>query len=310
MLTKFKTAKRVVFLDPHSEKKIDVASTQKIDVILSPSLYWVKKLNLPVKYLRDAKKLLPSLFEDNLPAGNYSYAVFKEGESFIAFAYEDKKIIEELKKREINIALVQNVHFAQTELESSTPCKINDQEVMISENGVVFIAPLSWVEDPKPLLLQDLKLSNKTIALQQFSHIIDRGSIYKIAALLVVFIVVLGVEIFITTQKIASVEEQKDEVFSKYKLYPTMMQNRSVLEEYKGRYATQSTLRDLMEDILKLKLSSVQKVTQIELKNKVCHVTIEGVDEKTQKQILSQLSKYKTLSSKLTQQKLKVEVKL
>ncbi|WP_304546061.1 hypothetical protein [Sulfurimonas microaerophilic] len=311
MFTKFKTTSSVVFLDPHSEKTPQVAAGTKVDIILSPSLYWVKKLSLPVKYARDAKKLLPSLFEDNLPQGNYSYVVFKEGEEFLAFAYEDKKIIEELGKKDIPVSTIKNVYFAQTELLDAVPCKINEKEVLIVDNDLVFIAPSRWIETAKELSLDNLKLSKKTIKLQQFSHIIDNNSLYKIAALLGVFILLLGVEAFITMQKIESVNIQKEKLFDEYKLYPTMMQNRSVLQEYETTFEKQTKLREIVADFLKLKLTKEQKITKIAYKNKVLSVNISGLDEASSKKVLQSLQNYKAaLSSSFKGKNFEIEVKL
>ena len=98
---KFNTKLKTIFLDPNSDKSVinnydndsilvtDDASKkrEKVNVILSPSLYWVKKLSLPVKYVREVKKLLPSIFEDTLPKGNYNYTAYKSGEDFFGFEH-------------------------------------------------------------------------------------------------------------------------------------------------------------------------------------------------------------------------------
>ncbi|MDQ7066925.1 MAG: hypothetical protein Q9M40_02365 [Sulfurimonas sp.] len=72
---------------------------EKVSIILSPSLYWVQKLSLRVKYVREVKKLLPSIFEDMLPAGQYSYSAYKRGDDFFIFAYEDKAILKLLQDK-------------------------------------------------------------------------------------------------------------------------------------------------------------------------------------------------------------------
>ncbi|QOP41720.1 hypothetical protein [Sulfurimonas marina] len=311
MFTKFKTTSSVVFLDPHSEKAPEIAGGTKVDIVLSPSLYWVKKLSLPVKYARDAKKLLPSLFEDNLPEGNYSYVVFKEGEEFLAFAYEDKKIIEEIGKKNISISSINNVYFAQTELLELLPCKINEKEVMVVDNEIVFIAPRVWNETAEELSLDSLKLSKKTIKLQQFSHIIDNSSLYKVAVLIGMFIILLGIENFITMQKIESVNIQKEKLFEEYKLYPTMMQNRSVLQEYETTFEKQTKLRELIAEFLKLKLEKEQKITDIAYKNKMLSVKISGLDTAASKKVLQSLQSYKAaLSSSFKGKTFEIKVKL
>ncbi len=71
---------------------------ESVNVILSPSMYWVKRVTLPVKYLREVKSLIPSLFEENLPDGKYSYSAYKDGDSFLIFAYNDKEVLDLLNR--------------------------------------------------------------------------------------------------------------------------------------------------------------------------------------------------------------------
>ena len=84
---KFNTQLKTLFLDPHSEIE---HTDEKVNIILSPALYWVKRQTLPVKYIRDAMKLLPSIFEESVPEGHYSYSAYKDGDTFVLFAYDDK----------------------------------------------------------------------------------------------------------------------------------------------------------------------------------------------------------------------------
>ncbi|MFT7860347.1 MAG: hypothetical protein ABXS93_05350 [Sulfurimonas sp.] len=311
MFTKFKSTNSVVFLDPHAEKPLANKEGEKIDLILSPSLYWVKCVALPVKYVRDAKKLVASIFEEQLPEGSYSYAVFKEGEEFLLFAYEDQKIIEEIHKKNISISNVDRVYFAQTELADALPCMINENEALAFDEGIVFVTPSSWFDSLEKLSLSELKLSKNSIKLQQFSHIIDNSSLYKVGALLGVFIVLLLVEIFITAQKIDAVEVEKGKLFDEYKLYPTMMQNKAVLREYKTTFTQQEKLRDLIETFLKLPLKNTQKIERIRYKQKTLYVDISGVKKGELKQIQRKLTNYKKgLKSTFKENLLQLEVAL
>jgi hypothetical protein len=88
---KFRRDTTTLFLDPASKEQLIYDTSKKVNIILSPSLYWVKKMSLPVTNVREVKKLLPSIFEDSLPVGHYSYTAYKHGEDFMLFAYEDKK---------------------------------------------------------------------------------------------------------------------------------------------------------------------------------------------------------------------------
>ncbi len=253
--------KRIVFLDPHSS--IDVGFDEKIDLILSPSLYWVQKVNLPVKYLRDVKKLLPSLFEDILPDGNYSYSAYKDESkenSFFIFAYEDKKIIDLASNFGMNSSNIASVHFAQSELDALVDAvKINESQSIYVKDGVVTLVPCCWIEESGDINLSAIKLSKHTITLAQFGHIVDNTSLYKIAAVLLAFTFLSFAQFGITKLKISSINEQKSELFRKYELKPTMFQNKALLKKYKDIHKNQTLLRQNLAE--KLKQNGIELIT-------------------------------------------------
>ena len=252
---------RIVFLDPHSS--ITVTSDEKIDLILSPSLYWVQKVKLPVKYVREVKKLLPSLFEDILPEGNYSYSVYKDESldgSYFIFAYEDKSIIDLASSFGISSSNIASVRFAQSVLHDlQDAVKINETQSIYVKDGVVTLVPCCWIEESGNINLDSIKLSRHTITLAQFGHIVDNSSLYKIAAVLVVFSLLFFAEYFITKQKIASLQEQKNTIYTKYELKPTMFQNKALLKKYKDIHKNQTKLRQ--ELAKKLKQKNIKLIT-------------------------------------------------
>jgi len=309
---KFKQNHRIIFLDPLFEGEIEYDKKSKIDIILSPSLYWVKKVKLPVTTVREVKKLLESIFEDSLPEGNYSYSAYKVEDEFLLFAYEDKKILQLLSQKGIALSSVSSIHFAQSEFDTiESAIKINDDEAIYLKEGVVVITPLSWVKNYEVLDLEDKTLSKHTIKLQQFGHIVDNKSLYKIGIVGVIFAFILIAEIFITTTKTEAILEAKDEIFANYKLQPTMMQNRSTKSKYNSIHKIQTKLRKYIAYFLNMKLQTGQKITLIEYKNKLLNVTFEGVTKINQKNILKQLDAKKVeYKTSLKEGRMKVEIKL
>ena len=270
MFTKFKTKTKKLFLDPLSDVSLKLAKGEKFDLILSPSMYWVKKIVLPVKRVRDVTKLLPSIFEEILPQGNYSYTAYKEQDNFFVFAYEDKKILNLIKEKGINVADVANVYLAQSAFEVlEVPMQVNETQVMYNNEGVLVLAPLVWVKEFENLNLQDINLTKHKLHLQLFVSIVDKTSLYKIASVLLALLLVFMVEIFITSAKIDAVEESKDALFSKYKLQSTMMQNRSTLKKYTKIYTQQTKLREEIQKLLKKKLKGSEHIDFVSYKNSI-----------------------------------------
>lgn len=264
---KFNKNRKTIFLDPNSEQ---FNIEEQVNVVLSPSLYWVKKMALPVKSVRDAKKLLPSIFDDTLTEGHYNYSVYKQEDEFVIFAYDDRVILDTLAAKGISSANLGEVHFAQSELSSTEGAlKINETQSIYVKDEIVILLPSGWIEESGELNLDDISLSKHTIALAQFGHLIDNKSIYKITAVLVVMIVLVVTELFITSKKVDEIVTLKEDLFEKAKLQPTMFQNKAMLKKYTALHTEQTQLRDVLGTLISLKLTNDEKLTKIDLKKKL-----------------------------------------
>jgi len=299
-------------LDPYKSDAVEINKGEKVDIILSPALYWVKKMKLPVTSVREVKKILPSIFEDRLPSSHYSYTAYKKGDEFFVFAYEDKKILDLLHKKGMSLAQIHSVHFAQTEfiaLEGAV--QINETQAMYFKDEVLILAPLAWMSETKNLELENIQLSKETIKLQQFGHIVDNSSLYKIGLFMVVLAIVLMVEIFMASSKRDAVIASKDALFHKYGLLPTMMQNRSIFNKYNKVYETQMHLREYISYFLSMKLENGQKILLVEYRNKTLYVTVSGVKKGASRAFFSQLdAKGLKYTSLFNAENVRVEIKL
>lgn len=309
---RFKKEHAKFFLDPLAKSAPSLEASQKVDLVLSPALYWVKKVKLPVKKSRDVKRLLPSLFEDLLPEGNYSYHAYKSGEEYLIFAYEEQRILELLFKFGIAFAQIGSVHFAQSlGAFLETPRRINETQALLLKDDLVIIAPLAWVDAQEELEMDGVRLSNNTIRLQQYGHIVDSSSVNKISIALLLLAFVVGAEIFVTHMKKAEVLSKKEELFTQYKLQATMMQNRSLLAGYLSTSKEQKALREAFGAFLSLKLQRQCRIKRMEYKAKILKVTISEVTPQSQRAITSQLqNKGVVFTPKLFKTNLTLEVKI
>lgn len=275
MFSKFNKQIETLFLDPISPS---FELEEDVNVVLSPSLYWVKKVSLPLKYAREVKPLLPSLFEDTLPDGIYSYSAYKSGDEFYIFAYEDKVIIDTLSSKGILPTQVKNVHFAQSELfKLKGAIKVNETQSIYVKDEIVILIPCCWTEDSWDFNINSVSLSKHTISLKQFGHIVNDKSLYTFATIFSLVIILVAFEYFITLQKVSSTSELRDKLFVKHGLKSTMIQNRSMLSEYKTLHKMQTSLRESTSNILSLKLIKEQRLTQLTMKGKKLTAAFVGV---------------------------------
>jgi len=312
LFTKFKRETKRLFLDPRSLESIFYEKGERFDIILSPALYWVKKIALPITSVREVKKLLPSIFEESLPEGDYSYYAYKHGEEFFVFAYEDKKIFDFLNQKGVAYSDIASVRFAQSEFDTieSTLC-INEKECLYLKDELVILVPSEWIDKKEMLDIKNLKLSNHTIKLQQYGHIVDKSSLVKIGAILLALAFIFIAEIFIASVKKDELITAREEIFPKYKLLPTMFQNRSSLEKYRAIDEQGKKLREMLSYFFKMKLVKEQKLIHIAYKNKLLSVKFSGVTQANIKTITEELdSKNVKYTKSFKGDKLSVEIKI
>jgi len=298
-----------IFLDSNSEYEL---VDSKVNIVLSPSLYWVKKISLPVKSVRDTLKLLPSIFEDILPDGNYSYYAYKNGDEFIVFAYNDKFILDTISQKGISLSNISNIYFAQTEITNlESAIKIDEKQSIYIKDDILILIPCCWIEEKSELDFSDIKHSKHKITIHQFGHIVETKSLYKIGAILVVMILLLSSEYFITSYKSSNIISAKDEIFQNYKLKSTTFQNKALLKKYKNIDTLQTKIREYISYILKLKLQKAERISFISFKNKKMLISFSGVSKSREDVIKKTLtSKGINFKVKPTKDGMKIEVSL
>jgi hypothetical protein len=280
LFTIFNKKHKIIFLDASAP---DIDTSTKVNIILSPSLYCVKKLSLPIEKSSEVQKLLESIFEDILPAGDYSYSVYKESNYFIAFAYDDTLILNTLKEKGIKIRNVAGIYFAQKELnfiDSAT--KINDTQSVFLKDDILILLPSEWVKDDEFFNINKISLSNHTIRLAQFGHNTNNNkSFYKIGTTLIILISIIIGEWIIINSKISNFSIKKELLFKKAKLQATMFQNKAMLKKYDKIHTKQMKIREIMSSILSTKLQSSEILTKLILKDKKLTAYYSIISKKT-----------------------------
>jgi len=263
-----------------------------VNVILSPSMYWVKRVKLPVKYLRDVRSLIPSLFEEHLPAGKYSYYTYKDGESFLIFAYNDKEVLDLLAEKNITSANMNNVYLAQSELSTlEAPKKINEDDILSVENGVVVKLPAVMAPDAEALDLNAHTFSKHTIHLTRFNQIADKKSQMVFGVILLVLTLMFGVEWLITSSKVTSIMQKQESVFSDHHLQSTFFQNEAIYAKLNNTFDRQTRIRDIMNLALTLKLKPEERFERIALEKRKVVLVIKTPSKAQGDKSLSKLKK-------------------
>lgn len=156
----------------HTDSRYDFDAEERINLILSPAFYWCKKESLAVKNVYAAKKIAQSVFDGNIPDGDYKYLVRRlpaPGE-FLFFAYDEERILEQLNALEIPMGKVQGIYFAQTEFEAmDEPLRITDTLCLIQAEGIVTLMPSRFVPQSRPMSLEYHRLSRFKIPIRTYN---------------------------------------------------------------------------------------------------------------------------------------------
>ena len=285
----FKSKAKAFFVDVDSPAYLLDAP---VNIILSPSMYWVKRVSLPVKYLRDVKSLIPSLFEDQLPEGKYSYSAYKDGDEFLLFAYNDKEILDLIAEKGISAANIHETYLAQSEFDTlDTPRSVSDESVLSVQNGVVIKLPAVLAPEAEPLDLESHTFSKHNIHLTRFNQIADKKSQMVFASILGFLIVMFTTEWLITASKVSALTEKQSEVFSNHHLPATSFQNKAIDAKLNTIFKRQSRIRDILNLALTIKLGAAERMEQVVLEKHKIVIVIKTASLESGNRSLSKLKK-------------------
>lgn len=279
MFSKFKTDVEIIFLDPD----VDIEPKEgKVALILSPALYWVRSFTLPVRSEKEAKKLLPSLFEDFLPEGDFRYYGYFEDERYIGFAYEEERIRSLLVQKGLELTDIEALHFAQSELsEDMLPLKINDEWMLTVIEGIVVKLPMMENVQAKTFDPKSMQLSSKAIKIEQYAVPIEKKTLYMLCAVFLGFALLYGLEWFRVEREIDQLQQRSQKLFDRYSLLPTMAQNRSVLKKYEKIDTKQKKLRKIIAALLKIPQYDKGYLQRIDVDKKSVHAVFVKLSNQT-----------------------------
>jgi len=305
LFLKFKSDREILFLDPD----VDIKQTQKrVAMILSPALYWVRVFDLPLNNEKEAKKLLPSLFEEFLPDGEFSYFGYYEGERYVGFAYEERVIRELLVKKGVDLTKIDSFYFAQSELSvDMLPARVADGWMLKEVDGIILKLPFLEQTELKELDLQMLQLSKRSIKIDHFVAPIAKKRLYMFSLLFVLFGFLYGLEWWRINKEVVDLQKRSSELFSRYNLLPTLTQNRSILKRYEKIDKKQKRVRKVVSILFKVVYLTKGYLQSISIEKQRVSATLAL---KETKELQNYLKGYKLQIKKLHKNLIRVEVTL
>ncbi len=295
MLSFFKSEKKPVYF---MTKDFGEELSKKSILVLSPEFYWTKKANLNVKYVFDAAKMAPSIFDGILPAGNYKYKVFKlDKNEFIFIAFDIKHILYDLEHIGIDLKMVEKIYTAQSELlNKDVFLKVNDKYAIVSDKGVITYIPLKLLNTEAQIdakgVLKDKKLSSNYIYSKSFQKLHVSS---KETNLILWFLMVLVSVLLINTLKIQKernfLTEEKNSLIQKYHIPTTSFQIKSMQKELSSIDLKQNTLKENIKYLGKFKLSKEEFFDLLSYENSKLKFVIKFSNNKREEKFKKYIAK-------------------
>lgn len=295
---------RRVFLHKNSSKLLQ---KEKVDIVLSPTLYWVRFFDIPVKNELKALEVTPTLFEDILDeSSHFSYHVQKVGESrYLCFAYNEKEILELISNIKIPITLVNNIYFAQNEFKKYNGFS-NKSEKFTYINDLLIKVPnklnLNLSFDYKvESCLKNLVFSDNTVSIKKYSSFLSLKNSYILSSFLIAFICLFVTEIFIKNSYISQNNSKVVELKKINRLPISMIRTEAILKEYRSSSKNQIRIREFISYIAAYKdYSSSMVVENITFNNNIFKMNIKNIDSDNFKSYLNKKAKvlgFKTINN-------------
>jgi hypothetical protein len=303
----------LLFVDKTS--RINILIDEHINIILSPSFYWVRKEELPVKSAYAAKKLVASIFEPILPEGNYSYHVVKRDGFFELFAYDDVFIVSTLEAKGIKSSQINAIYFIQNEIEThEKSLGINESVGMLNTNGIWSVLPAQYLHNSLPIedILKKIEHPKEKISIDIFKNfVLEESQLSKIIASFVALMVIYGVEHWNLKQEfsIASIIQYK--IMDDYTLPKTSMQLEGLKRDLLAEEKSQTLLRQEIKQMLALPLLEGERWSELNVKKNTIALSITLKDPKRAEELKKIIAQKSQISSiKVVDTTMHVEVKL
>ena len=301
-----------IFLHANSS---NVNSSDKLNVILSPQLYWVRIFELPLKNTKEVLEVLPSLFEDFIKEENLSYYCIKQDDNrYLSFAYDEKRILEYLKKTNIKLSQISGVYFAQNEFDSlvkqsgESCMKVDNVCLSFINNLLVQIPLMLKTNIDNSIDIQNIPLSKHKIYIDNSSKYLDAKSSYFLSVVFLVIMIVNFIKVVDINIHNNGIIFKQNGIQEKYNMPQSLLQTRSIIKNLTKVQNKQLSVRKLLGYILDAKKRFNLKILDIKYTNNGCEVKFTEVKAK---KITNYLQKrYELTSAVVKDSVVKIGIKL
>ena len=267
--------------------------SHSVNVMLTPQYYTLKKEELPVKYLYQAKKIAPSLFDGLLEeVGSYEYLVYKEEDKWVFIAYNPGQIRSLLLSKGINPEQVGKIFFAQQAAEHfKAPVLLGENEALVAlDNTVVVVPQAALDEDAEPIPFTNNFTPKTGITLQgAYGSLLSMKQAFALALVFLLFAGMFFVEGARYSKGSTAIQKEMQELSEAYPSLQSRIQRESIADKYRSIDSKERRKREIIKSLSGLIFKGAT-LNSLLINDKGFKAQFACSDEKVAKR-LSQLAK-------------------
>jgi len=271
------------------------STDQRIDIMVTPQFYTMKKEILPVRYLYQAKRVAPSIFEGFLEEERaYEYVVFREEDAWVFIAYSPEEIRGFLETKGLSESSVSKLFFAQQAVNAfATPVKLSKKEVLVTIDGVVVMVPEILLSGEKTTIDFDRRFIPKSgFSLPGSSQVLIHSK--EAILLTVVFTLFAGIFFVEGWRYSQNLETQQKEMRRLLESYPSLqskLQRESVFLKYNMIDMQERKKREMIKKLASMIFKGVT-LTAYHMNEKKFTLTLSCKDMKVSQKVRALAKKF------------------
>jgi len=224
--------------------------TAKIDLLLAPDLYLMKREELPVRFAFEARKIAPAILEELGAGEGWQFEALRDGPSWLLFAYDPQQIAEVLREAGIRPPQIHRLYFAQQFRDQlSHPLALDSEKSLVDLNGTVTLIPRHLQGgDPLETTL-DLSRPASSFSLRGIQNpgTPERSVAMMLAALLVLLGLAWSIEGWHFHRAAAELKKPLDHVLEGHPALASSITRRNIYQRYRQLDQPQRRLRTLLQ---------------------------------------------------------------
>jgi hypothetical protein len=280
-------------------QNVEGSKMKRINIMLTPQFYTLKREAVPVKYTYQARKIAPSMFDGLLDDSlNYQYYVEK-GEKWLFIAYDVEKIKSFLKQKGFALENIVKIYFVDQALSLFTaPVLLGTEQALVNLNGTMTVVPqniLDTQSSPIEVDSQFLPKKGETLNLTN-SVSIPNNETYILAAIFILFAAMYGVEGSRYSMQDTQTSKKVAELFEAYPSLSSTYARKSILDKYGHLDKKERQKREIVKQLSHIIFKGVTLHTLTITEHSV-KAMFNCKDQNTMKKLIS-LVKNKKLSVK------------